>query len=95
MLPAKFPEYFAGRPLAALGPVFQPLAERFVDVRPGSNVQQPLIGLRILYHGSGSAFNRQDNRALTFAQALHKVRGIAAEAGQRMDVLGNVEHGTI
>src|SRR5271165_2418524 len=93
MLLSDFFESLARRPGAALGDVIKPLADSLMDIRLGGDVQQTLVGLRILDYGFGFAFDREHHGPLGLLKLFHEVARAAAERGERLDVLGDVKHG--
>src|ERR1700674_2315274 len=80
--------------VAAFPPLglLQALANSFENVCVGGDVEQALVGLRVLHNCRRFTLNRQDDGALALLELFHKVAGAAAEGGQRMDVVGDVEH---
>ena len=72
--------------------LLQALADSLENVRAGGDVEQALVSLGVLHNGRRFTLNRQDDGALALLELFHKVAGAAAEGGQRMDVLGDVEH---
>ncbi len=62
---ANLVKYRFRRPGAAVGHIFQTLANTFLDLRAGGDVEQPLIGLGILHNSSRLPLNREHDRAFT------------------------------
>jgi hypothetical protein len=62
------------------------------DIGLRGNIQQPLVGFRVLNHGFRFAIYGKDYRPLRLLKALHEFAGLAAEGGQGLNVFGNVEH---
>src|SRR5208337_1036896 len=56
-------------------------------------VEQALIGCGVLHHSRCLPIHRKYHGALALLELLHEVAGLAAESGQRLDVLGDVKHG--
>jgi hypothetical protein len=73
-------ELFGIATLAPFGLV-EALPDALVGVCMSGDVEQSLIGLRVLNHCGSLAPHRKDNRAFTFPQLLHEIAGLAAEAG--------------
>jgi len=72
--------------------VVEALADALAGVGAGSEVEEALIGLGVLNHSGSLAFNREHNGAFALLELLHKIAGSAAEGGQRLDILRNIEH---
>src|ERR1035441_2538101 len=94
MFPANSVKRFLGRPCAAPGYVIKPLANALVHIGAGGDVEQALIGFGVLHNGLGLALDREHYGPLAFLELLHEVAGAAAEGSQRLDVFGDIEHGT-
>lgn len=73
--------------------VLQTLADAFVRVGAGGNVEKVLIGFGILHDGGCFSLHGKHHGALALFQMFHEVAGAAAEGRQRLDVFGDVEHG--
>ena len=71
----------------ALG-LFEALTDAFIGIGAGSDVEEALIGLRVLYYRRSPALHRQYDGALTLPELFHEVAGAAAERGQRLNILG-------
>ena len=72
--------------------LFQSLADALVHIGIGGDVEQTLVGLRILNYCGGFAFNREDDGALALFELFHEVAGAAPKGRERLNVLGNVEN---
>src|SRR5467141_3397377 len=72
--------------------VRQALTDTFRNIGASSNVEQVLIGLRILHDGRGLSFHSKHHGALALLELLYEVAGAAAECGQRLDVTRDVQH---
>src|ERR1035437_3677021 len=71
--------------------VLQSLADTFLCVGTGGNVEQSLIGVGVLHDGCGLPLHRKHHGTLASFQLFHEVAGPAAERGQRLDVLRDVQ----
>src|ERR1700723_2892150 len=80
--------------VAAFAPLClaEALANALTGIAAGSEVKEALIGLGILNHGNSLASHREHNGAFALLELLHEVAGPAAESGQRLDILRNIEH---
>src|ERR1700687_1354892 len=92
MLATELLKYFFRRSSTSVSYIIQPLTNGFVIVGAGGNIQQPLVGCRILHDGLRLAVDRKHDGTLALFKLLHEVAGFAAESGQRLDVFGDVEH---
>jgi len=61
-------------------------------VSAGGDVEEPLIGFGILHDRGGLAFHREHDGAFALLKLFDEVAGPAAKGGQRLDILGDVEH---
>jgi len=55
----------------------------FASIRPGGDIEQALIGLRILDDGGGPAFDRQHHGPFALFELFHEFARTAAKSGQR------------
>src|SRR6266540_1378833 len=85
-------ELFDVTAFPALG-LFEALTDAFIRIGAGRDVEEALIGLRVLHYRGSPALHRQYDGALTLPELFHEVAGAAAERGQRLNILGDVEHG--
>ena len=72
--------------------VFSPLANSLKNIGLRSDIQQALIGLRILKDGFSLSIHGQDERPFCFLKVLKEFSRIAAERGHCLDVFFQVEH---
>src|SRR5271168_988925 len=93
MLNIEFREKIARGACAAFADVFQSLANSFARVGCRCDVEQPLVGFCILDNGGGFALHCEDYRALAPLELFEEVRRAAAEGGQRLNILSEIEHG--
>src|ERR1035441_10616799 len=68
------------------------LADAFTSIGAGCNVKQSLIGSSILYDSLGLAIHRKHHGPLALFELLHEIPRAAAECGERLNVLGDIEH---
>jgi hypothetical protein len=71
---------------------FESLTDALPGIGAGSDIKKALVGLRILHDRGGLPLHRQYYWTLASVQLLHEVTGAAAERGQRMDILRDIEH---
>jgi hypothetical protein len=93
MPPPDFVEYFPGWPRAAVGHIGKALADGFEYIGAGGHVQQALIGFGILDDGLGLALNRKHYGPLAFLEMPHEIPGSAPKCRERLNVLGDIDHG--
>jgi hypothetical protein len=91
MLSANLAEYFACRTGTAARHIIQTLANGLEDVGACGNVEQLLIGFRVLDYGFRLPVERKDNRPLALLEMTEEFTGFAAERGKGLDVLGDIE----
>src|ERR1700722_15561889 len=89
----EFGEELFGVPALPVPGLFQALADAFASVGAGGDIEQALIGLGILHDSRGPAFDREHHRPLALFELLHKIARTPAEGSQRLNVLGDVDHG--
>jgi hypothetical protein len=77
----------------SVGYVITALTDAFHGVGIGRNVEQALIGVGILHDSRCFALHRKHHGALALLELFHEVAGTSAEGCQRLDVLGDVQHG--
>jgi hypothetical protein len=78
--------------LSLLG-LLQALSDAFVSVGAGRDIEEPLIRAGILDDGLGLTFHREHHRPLALFEVLHEIPRSAAKRRQRLNVLGDIEHG--
>ncbi len=79
MLASDFIKCLSRRPGATARHIIQTLANAFLSIRSGSDIQQSLISFRVLDYGRCFPVHREDNRAFSFLEKLHKVAGRPAK----------------
>ena len=79
-------------PASTLIRLLQALTNSFVSVCFGCYVKQRLIGICVLDNCSRLAIDRQHHWALALLQLLHELTGAPSECGDRLRILGNVQH---
>jgi hypothetical protein len=89
----KLGEKFARGPALAILGVFESLPDSFTCIRSSGDVEQTLIGRRILHYGFGSTLDRENDGTLVPLDAPDHLSRVAPEAGERLNILGDVEHG--
>jgi len=77
---------------ASVNHVIKTLADSFLQIRAGGDVQQALVGFGILHDRRCLPLHPKHHGTLTFLQLSHEVAGTAAEGRQRLDVLGDVKY---
>src|SRR5580658_5504921 len=87
-------KYFFGGSSASVSHVVESLADSFLRICAGGNIEQALVGFSVLHDGRGLPLHGEHHGALAFLQLLHEVAGSAAEGRERLDVLGDVKHGS-
>src|ERR1035437_3574316 len=78
-------------PLSSLG-LLQALADAFSSVGAGSDIEQALIGSRILHDGFSLALDREHDGPLALLELFHEIARAAAESGQRLNVFRDIKH---
>ena len=73
--------------------VLQALTNTLLGIGARGDIEQALVGLSILYDSRRLPLHGQHHGALGFLELLHEVAGSAAECGQRLDVVRDIEHG--
>lgn len=94
MSPSNLVKDFSGRPGTSADEIIKPLANGFVCVGAGGNVQKSLVGLGILHNCRGLSFYSEDDRPLAPPELLHEIAGSPAKCRQRLNVFGDVKHRT-
>src|ERR1035438_6746841 len=92
MAPANLVKDFSRRPGTTAACVIQTLADGFVHIGTGGDVQQALVGRGVLHDGGGLAFYGKHHGPFALPQVLHTIARTATESRQRLDVFGDVEH---
>jgi hypothetical protein len=77
---------------SAAGNVIKPLLDSFVYVSAGGDIQKALIGSGILHDGLGFPLDREHYGPLAFLELPHEIPRPAAECGERLNVLGDIQH---
>src|ERR1017187_435717 len=72
--------------------LLQALADAFAGIGASRDIEQSLIGFCVLYDCRGSAFHGEDYRAFALSELFHKIAGAATERGERLNILGDVQH---
>ena len=93
MLLAHLLEELCGWTAFASVKLFQSLADAFVGVGLGGDVEEALVGGGVLDDGFGFAVDGEDDGALGSFEALHHFDGVVAEGGEGLDVFGDVDLG--
>src|SRR6185312_5374919 len=76
---------------AAICDIVQPLADGFVLVGEGGEIEQMLVGGGVLEDGAGLAVDGEDDGAAGTLELAHHADGVVAEGCQRLDVFGDFE----
>jgi hypothetical protein len=92
MFVANFVKDLFGRAGTSMGYVIKPLSDTLFRISARRDVQKTLVGFRILHDSSGLSIHREHDRTFALPELLHEVTGPAAEASQRLNVFGHVEH---
>jgi len=95
MLPADLFEHDPCRTSATVGYIAEALTDRLEYIGAGGQVQQALIGSRVLHDGLGFALDSKNYRPFALLELFHKLAGPAPERRQRLNVFGYVEHGRV
>jgi hypothetical protein len=77
---------------AAIRYVIKPLADAFLSIGARGDVEQALIGFRILHDGGGLSVNREHYGAFGFLKLFHEVAGRPPKCRQRLNVTCDVKH---
>src|ERR1700680_5302094 len=93
MFAANLVKYLFGRAGASVDYVSNPLANAFYCIGTRSNIEQALISLGILHNRRRFPLYREHHRAFTLLELFQEVAGTSAKCRQRLDVLGDVQHG--
>src|ERR1039457_6927900 len=93
MLGFKLGEKLSRWPCPSCFHILQTLTDAFLLIRHGGKVEQALIGFGVLDNSRCLPIHRKHHGALALLELFHEVAGLAAERGQRLDVLGDVKHG--
>jgi hypothetical protein len=88
----EFAEELLCRPDSALTQVLQSLTNAFPCVGPRCDVQQALVGFRVLNNRRSFPVHGQNDRTLALLDLLEELGGAAAEGGQRLDIFGEIKH---
>jgi hypothetical protein len=75
MLAANLVEDLSRRKSATACHIIQALANALFRIRSGGEVQQALVGFRILDDGGGFSVHRKHHRAFGLPELFHKVTG--------------------
>lgn len=93
MLGLEFVEELPGGPQPSLPGVLQALADALIRIGAGGDVEQALVGFRILHNSRGLPIYREDHGALALLELFHEIAGSAPEGGQGLDILRDVKRG--
>jgi hypothetical protein len=77
-----------------VGYILQTLANGFRIIGAGGKVEQALIGCGVLHDGRRLSVHGKHHGAFALLELFHEVAGLAAESRQRLDVFGDVKHGS-
>jgi hypothetical protein len=80
--------------LSLLG-LLNALADAFVSVGAGCDIEQSLIRSGILDDGFGLALHSEHHWPLALLEVLHKIPRSAAKRRERLNVLGDIKHGEL
>jgi hypothetical protein len=72
--------------------VLQTLANALLGVSARGNIQQALIGFRVLCYGRRFALRREHHGTLTPLELLHVVAGTPPKGPESLDALCDIEH---
>src|ERR1017187_6294868 len=92
MSPSNFVECLSRRFGSAVGDVIQSLTDGFVHIGTGGDVQQALVGRRVLHDGGGLALYGKHHGPFALPEVLHKIARTATVSRQRLDDFGNDEN---
>jgi len=68
------------------------LADSLLRAPSRGDIQQSLIGFRVLHDGSRLTLHCENDGPLAALDLLHEIAGAAAEGRERMNIFGNVKH---
>src|SRR5438270_3220191 len=86
-------EYLVCWTCTAFAHIFEALANAFILVGGGGEVEEALVLGCTLDDGFGFAVYGEDDWAAGLFEALHELDGVVAEGGEGLDVFGDVDHG--
>src|SRR5580700_1705651 len=72
--------------------VLQALPDSLICLGACGDIEQPLIGLRVLYNSCRLALHGQHNWPLALLELLYEIAGSPAESSERMNILRDVKH---
>jgi hypothetical protein len=75
-----------------VGYVFQPLANSFVYVGAGGDIEQTLMGFHILHNGFSLTLHCEHHGPLALLEVFHEFAGAAAKRRERLNVLVMSKH---
>src|ERR1035438_8562602 len=78
-------------PLSSFG-LLQALPDAFSSIGAGSDIEQALIGTRVLHDGFSVAFDGEHDGPLALLELFQKIARAAAESGQRLNVFRDIKH---
>jgi hypothetical protein len=67
--------------------LFEALANAFASICEGGDIEEPLIRLGVLHNSSGLSLDREHDRPFALPKLFQKGPRLAAEGGQRLDIL--------
>ena len=91
----EFVEEFPGWPQLSFPGVLKTLPNALFCIRAGCDIEQTLVGFRILNNGRSLPVHGQHQCALAFPELFHEIAGPPTEASQGLDILGNIEHDSL
>src|ERR1022692_2263283 len=94
MLSFKPVEELPRRPGLSFSRVLQALPDSLSRVSTGGDIEQALIGLRVLDDRRRLAFHGEHDRTLALLEMFHEVARPPAKSGERMNVFRDVKHRT-
>lgn len=94
MLRPKPGKELPGGPAFPAACFFTPLANGFMCVGAGGNIEQALISSRILHDGFRLSLHGEHHGPLALFEVFHEVAGTAAKCRERLNVFGDIDIGS-
>jgi hypothetical protein len=79
----------------ALSNIFKTLPNTFPRIGLSSDIQEALVRLGVLNHCRSLPVDGQHYWALTFLDLFEKLTRTPPESSKRLDIIWNIEHGSV
>jgi hypothetical protein len=89
----KLGKELAYRPELSFPRILKALADAFIRIGAGGNIEQVLVSLGILHDGGRFSVYGEHEGTFALLEMLDELAGGAAECGEGLDVGSDVEHG--